>query len=177
MARPIVWSRLCSLLRSPRRLTSSAPTTGALEIELTSDAIDTHQRLARHPPRSLKPVGVIQDLYSLLLAHYAVRASMAEAATQAGLAPTRLRFVHAVELIRLALDDVHLVAPAHHSLLYQRRVPPAPAGAADYSPRWHAHNVQRQAQTRLSPALLPAPCRLSGHHSYPAAPSPRAAHP
>jgi hypothetical protein len=90
------------------------------EIELTIDEIDTHQRLVQHPLRSLKPVGVIQELYSLLLAHYAVRAIMAEAATQAGLAPTRLSFVQAVELVRVALDDFHLVAPAHHPLLYQR---------------------------------------------------------
>ncbi len=90
------------------------------EIELTIDEIDTHQRLVQHPLRSQKPVGVIQELYSLLLAHYAVRALMAEAATHAGLAPTRLSFVQAVELIRVALDDFHLVAPVQHPCLYQR---------------------------------------------------------
>jgi Insertion element 4 transposase N-terminal/Transposase DDE domain len=90
------------------------------EIELTIDEIDTHQRLAQHPLRSQKPVGVMQELYSLLLAHYAVRAIMAEAATQAGLAPTRLSFVQSLELIRVALDDFHLVAPRHHPRLYQR---------------------------------------------------------
>src|SRR5919204_575770 len=57
------------------------------EIELTIDEIDTHQRLVQHPLRSQKPVGVIQELYSLLLAHYAVRALMAEAAPQAGPPP------------------------------------------------------------------------------------------
>src|SRR2546423_492350 len=67
------------------------------EIELTTDEIDTHQRLVQHPLRSQKPGGVIQELYGLLLAHYAVRALMAEAAAQEGLAPPRLSFVHAVE--------------------------------------------------------------------------------
>jgi hypothetical protein len=90
------------------------------EMELTIDEIDTHQRLVQHPLRSQKPVGVIQELYGLLLAHYGVRALMAEAAAQEGLAPTRLSFVHAVELIRVAIDDFHLVAPAQHPLLYQR---------------------------------------------------------
>jgi len=90
------------------------------EIELTIDEIDTHQRLVQHPLRSQKPVGVIQELYSLLLVHYAIRALMAAAATQAGLAPTRLSFARAVEVIRVAVDDFHLVAPAHHPLLYQR---------------------------------------------------------
>jgi len=90
------------------------------EIELTIDEIDTHQRLVPHPLRSQKPVGVIQELYGLLLAHYAVRALMAEAAAQAGLAPTRLSFVGALELIRVAIDDVQLVTPAQHDVLYQR---------------------------------------------------------
>jgi len=58
------------------------------EIELTIDEIDTHQRLAQHPLRSQRPVGVIQELYGLLLAHYAVRAIMTEAAAQAAIAPT-----------------------------------------------------------------------------------------
>jgi Insertion element 4 transposase N-terminal/Transposase DDE domain len=90
------------------------------EMELTIDEIDTHQRLVQHPLRSQKPVGVLQELYGLLLAHYAVRAIMADAATQAGIAPTRLSFVHAIALIRVALDDFQLVTPAHHGLLYQR---------------------------------------------------------
>src|SRR5256714_3546734 len=55
-----------------------------------------------------------------LLPHYAVRALMAEAAAQEGLAPTRLSFVHAVALLRVAIDDFHLVTPAQHPLLYQR---------------------------------------------------------
>ena len=90
------------------------------EIELTIDEIDTHQRLVPHPLRSQKPVGVLQELYGLLLAHYAVRAIMADAATQAGLAPTRLSFVHSIALICVALDDFQVVAPADHALLYQR---------------------------------------------------------
>jgi hypothetical protein len=89
-------------------------------IELTIDAIDTHQRLVQHPLRSQKPVGVIQELYGLLIAHDAVRALMAEAATQAGLAPTRLSFVHSGALICVAIADFQLVAPADHALLYQR---------------------------------------------------------
>lgn len=90
------------------------------EIELAIDEIDSHQRLVRHPLRSPKPVGVIQELYGLLIAHYAVRAVMAEAAAHAGLAPTRLSFVHAVALIHLALTEFQLVTPTQHALLYRR---------------------------------------------------------
>jgi hypothetical protein len=50
--------------------------------------MDTPPRLVRHPLRSQKPVGVIQALDGLLIAHDAVRRVMHEAAMQ--LASTRL---------------------------------------------------------------------------------------
>jgi len=43
------------------------------DIARTSDEIDTHQRLVRHPLRSQKPVGVIQDLSGLLIAAHRPR--------------------------------------------------------------------------------------------------------
>jgi hypothetical protein len=90
------------------------------EIELTIDEIDTHQRLAQQPLRSRTPVGVLQELYSLLVAHYAVRALMAAAAQEANLAPTQLSFRAAVELVCVAIEDFHLVSPAQHARLTQR---------------------------------------------------------
>ena len=66
------------------------------EIEMTIDEVDTHQRIASQPLRSQKPVGVIQELYSLLLAHYVIRYLMHEATLAAQTAPTRLSFKHAV---------------------------------------------------------------------------------
>jgi hypothetical protein len=50
------------------------------EIEIAIDEIDTHQRLLPRPLRSLHPVGVIQELYALLIAHFVVRAVMHKAA-------------------------------------------------------------------------------------------------
>lgn len=40
------------------------------EIEIAIDEMDTHQRLSQRTLRSLKPVGVIQELYGLLIAHF-----------------------------------------------------------------------------------------------------------
>ena len=80
----------------------------------------------QHPLRSRKPVGVIQELYGLLVAHYAVRAIMADAAAQAEIAPTSLSFTQSVELIRIAIalapegGPFQLVEPADHPRLYQR---------------------------------------------------------
>ena len=90
------------------------------EIEGIIDEVDTHQRLAGRTLRSLKPVGVIQELYGLLLAHYAVRVLMHEAALQADLDPDRLSFVHALEVVRDAVPEFQLVAPEQVPLLYAR---------------------------------------------------------
>lgn len=65
------------------------------EVETAIDELDTHQRLAGRPLRSKKPVGVLQELYGLLLAHYALRYLIHQAALQAGLDPDRLSFTHA----------------------------------------------------------------------------------
>lgn len=90
------------------------------EIEMTIDEIDTHQRIASQPLRSQKPVGVIQELYSLLLAHYVIRYLMHEAALAAQVAPTRLSFKHAVLVFKEAVNDFQMVAPAQHENLYAR---------------------------------------------------------
>lgn len=90
------------------------------EIELVIDELKTHLRLCQQPLRSRKPVGILQELYGLLLAHFAIRTVMAEAAAQIGLAPRRLSFVQAVQLINDALPEFQLVAPEDRPRLYQR---------------------------------------------------------
>ena len=82
--------------------------------------MDTHQRLLQHPLRSQKPVGVIQELYGLLIAHYAVRRIMYEAAVAAGLDPDRLSFTNAVQLICDAIPEFQMVAREQKGQLYQR---------------------------------------------------------
>ena len=90
------------------------------EIELVIDEVDTHQRLAGRPLRSLKPVGVIQELYALVIAHYAIRFLMHEAALQTRLDPDRLSFVHALRVIQDAVPEFQMVAHDQLSLLYAR---------------------------------------------------------
>lgn len=88
------------------------------EIELAVDEIKTHQRLSA-PLRSQHPVGVVQELYGLLVAHYAVRAVMADAAAAAGVPPTRLSFTHTLRVLRDALP-VLLRTPASHRRAFHR---------------------------------------------------------
>lgn len=90
------------------------------EIELCIDEMDTHQRLSKHPLRSQKPIGVIQELYGLLIAHYLIRKVMFDAAQQVGEDPDRFSFINALELICDAISDFQVVRPESHPLLYQR---------------------------------------------------------
>lgn len=98
------------------------------EIEVTVDEIDTHQRLVGRPLRSRRPVGVIQELYALLLAHYAVRALMHEAACQAGVDPDRLSFVQAARVIHDAIPEFQMAAPQEHPRLHARLLRDLAAG-------------------------------------------------
>lgn len=92
------------------------------EIELTLDEQDTHLRQARPRFRSGTPRGVLQEWYGMLLAHYLVRAVMAQAAAAAEppLDPRRLRFVPAIQWICDAIPEFQLVAPSDHGRLYDR---------------------------------------------------------
>jgi hypothetical protein len=90
------------------------------EVEVTLDEIKVHQRLLPRPLRSLKPVGVIQELYALLIAHFVVRCIMHQAGLAHDLDPDRLSFVESLRLIRTAIPEFQLVDPAHHDRLWQR---------------------------------------------------------
>jgi len=90
------------------------------EIELLIDETDTHQRWSGRPLRSHKPLGVIQELYGLLIAHDAIRLVMHEAAVQHELDPDRLSFVHALEVIRDAIAAFQMVSAEEWPRLYQR---------------------------------------------------------
>lgn len=70
------------------------------EIETAFDELKVHLRGARIVLRSKTPDLVTQELYGLLLAHFAVRALMHEAALEADLDPDRLSFLHSVRVIR-----------------------------------------------------------------------------
>ena len=98
------------------------------ESEVVIDEIDTHQRLAGRPLRSQKPEGVLQELYALLIAHFAIRVLMHEAALQAGLDPDQLSFVHAVRVLHDAIPEFQMVDTAGRPRLYARLLQDLAAG-------------------------------------------------
>jgi hypothetical protein len=70
------------------------------EIELAFDELKTHQRGPAVILRSRSPDLVIQELYGLLITHYAIRQLMAEAADQAEIDPDRLSFTRTLNIVR-----------------------------------------------------------------------------
>jgi hypothetical protein len=81
------------------------------EIETAFDELKTHLRGARIVLRSKTPDLVRQEFYGLLLAHFAVRGLMHEAALTAGEDPDRLSFLHTVRVIRRKLAGFVALPP------------------------------------------------------------------
>lgn len=82
------------------------------EIETTLDELKTHLRGARIVLRSKTPDLVRQEFYGLLLAHFAIRGLMHEAALQANEDPDRLSFVHAVHVVQRRLPRFVAIPPS-----------------------------------------------------------------
>jgi Insertion element 4 transposase N-terminal/Transposase DDE domain len=81
------------------------------EIETALDELKTHLRGARIVLRSKRPDLVRQEFYGLLMAHFAIRGLMHEAALKADEDPDRLSFIHAVRVIRRKLHSFAAIPP------------------------------------------------------------------
>jgi len=82
------------------------------EMEGALDELKTHLRGAKMVLRSKTPDLVRQEFYGLLLAHFAVRGLMHEAALKAGEDPDHLSFIHAVRVLRRKLPLYGVVPPS-----------------------------------------------------------------
>jgi len=82
------------------------------EIETAFDELKTHLRGGRIVLRSKTPDLVVQEFYGLLMAHFAVRGLMHEAALKAAIDPDRISFVHSVRVIRRKLATFHSIPPS-----------------------------------------------------------------
>ncbi len=82
------------------------------EIEGALAELKTHLRGARVVLRSKTPELVRQEFWGLLLAHFAVRGLMHEAALRAGEDPDRLSFLHAVRVVRRKLPLFAALSPS-----------------------------------------------------------------
>lgn len=82
------------------------------EIENAFDELKTHLRGRQIVLRSKTPELVEQELYGLLLAHFAIRGLMHEAAQQADLDPDALSFVHSFRVVRRKLPAFVALPPS-----------------------------------------------------------------
>ncbi len=87
------------------------------EIETALDELKTHLRGAQIVLRSKTPELVRQEFYGLLLAHYAIRGLMHEAALRADEDPDRLSFIHAVRVVQRRLPRYVSIPPSEEESL------------------------------------------------------------
>lgn len=81
-------------------------------IETALAELKTHLRGAKLVLRSKTPDLVRQEFYGLMMAHFAVRGLMHEAALKADIDPDQLSFLHAVRVVRRKLAAIHAIPPS-----------------------------------------------------------------
>lgn len=94
------------------------------EIESAFDELKVHLKGRQTLLRSRTPDLVQQEFYGLMMAHFAVRGLMHEAALKAEVDPDRLSFIHAVRIIRRKLPLIASLPPSGKTRLPRSR----PAG-------------------------------------------------
>src|SRR3954471_5437712 len=82
------------------------------EIETALDELKTHLRGAQIVLRSKTPELVKQEFYGLLMAHFAIRGLMHEAALQADEDPDRLSFLHTVRVVQRRMARFAAIPPS-----------------------------------------------------------------
>ena len=82
------------------------------EIETALDELKTHLRGAKIVLRSKTPDLVRQEFYGMMMAHFAIRELMHQAALAADEDPDRLSFIHAVRVVRRKLAAFSALPPS-----------------------------------------------------------------
>lgn len=82
------------------------------EIEIALDELKTHLRGAQIVLRSKTPELVQQEFYGLLMAHFAIRGLMHEAALKADEDPDRLSFLHSVRVVQRRMARYSAIPPS-----------------------------------------------------------------
>jgi hypothetical protein len=138
------------------------------EIEGALAELKTRLRGARMVLRSRTPELVRQEFWGLLLAHFAVRGLMHEAALRADEDPDRLSFLHAVRVVRRKPPVFAALPPSGQARPARGGAGRDPGGAGREQPRPKgAARGQARDERLQAAAALPAadrPGRLRGRH-------------
>jgi hypothetical protein len=120
------------------------------EFETALDEFKTHLRGARTVLRSQTPELVKQEVYGILLAHFALRGLMHQAALRGGRDPDRVSFTHTVNVVRRTLPRFAALSPSG--------VEVAPRGGARRDPgggRRQAPPQSREAGSKAKAEPVP----------------------
>src|SRR5205085_4615221 len=82
------------------------------EIETALDELKTHLRGAQIVLRSKTPDLVKQEFYGFMMAHFAIRGLMHEAALKADEDPDRISFLHAVRVVQRRMARFGAIPPS-----------------------------------------------------------------
>ena len=115
------------------------------EIETALDELKTHLRGAQIVLRSKTPELVRQEFYGLLMAHFAIRGLMHEAALQADEDPDRISFVHSARVVRRRMARFVTISPSAEESLSRRNPAGNSAGARRFQPQ-SSQSARRQAK-------------------------------
>lgn len=123
------------------------------EFETALDEFKTHLRGARTVLRSQTPELVRQEVYGILLAHFALRGLMHQAALRGGRDPDRVPFTHTVNVVRRTLPRFAALPPSGLEKAARSRAGRDPGGG-----RRAAEAAQRQArrEAKAEPVRGPA---------------------
>jgi hypothetical protein len=132
------------------------------EVETALDELKTHLRGSKIVLRSKTPELVRQEFYGLMMAHFAVRGLMHEAAIDADVDPDELSFVHAVRVIRRKLPLYLAIPPSEEKSVSQEgagrdsrrasRIKPRPM-----QPAWRQTEDEQLPHTLSIRAVYSAP--------------------
>jgi len=86
------------------------------EIETALDELKTHLRGAQIVLRSKTPALVRQEFFGLMMAHFAIRGLMHEAALRAGQDPDQLSFLHAVRVVQRKMTSHNAIPPSEQQI-------------------------------------------------------------
>jgi len=122
------------------------------EFESTLDEWKTHLRGARTVLRSQTPEMVRQECYGLLLAHFALRGVMHEAALRGKRDPDRVSFIHTVRVVDRSMPRFAAISPSGLENPVQRHARRDPGGGSR-----RAQETNGQARGQAKTEQVPGP--------------------
>ena len=96
------------------------------EIESAFDELKTHLRGQKITLRSKTPDLVRQEFYGLMMAHFAIRGLMHEAALKDDVDPDHLSFMHAVRVVRRKMARFASLPPSGQARVSRKGVAGTP---------------------------------------------------